>query len=59
MLSGLIAILIFVADIWAILQVFQSEESNGSKVLWTALILLLPLIGLIIWYFAGPRERAG
>jgi len=58
-LNSLIALLILVADIWAIVQVFQSRESNGTKVLWTVLILVLPILGLIIWYFAGPRGQGG
>jgi len=59
MLQSLIALLILVADVWAILQVFQSRESNGTKVLWVVLILVLPILGLIIWYFAGPRGPGG
>jgi hypothetical protein len=53
----LISLAVFVADIWAIVQVFQSRESTGTKVLWTVLIVVLPVLGLIIWYFAGPRGR--
>ncbi len=30
----------------------------GHKVLWILLIVLLPVVGLIIWFFAGPRSRA-
>lgn len=55
MLSNLIGLLVLIADIWAIVQVFQSRESTATKVLWTVLIVLLPVLGLIIWYFAGPR----
>ena len=59
MFGKLISLVVLVADIWAIIQVFQSRESTGTKVLWTVLILLLPIIGLIIWYFAGPRGQGG
>jgi len=55
MLNALVSFVILIADIWAIVQVFQSRESTGTKVLWTALIVFLPVLGLIIWYFAGPR----
>jgi len=54
--SGLFGVLVLIADIWAILNIFQSSASTGSKALWIALVLLLPLLGVIIWYFAGPRE---
>ena len=59
MFGTLISLVVLVADIWAIIQVFQSREATGTKVLWTVLILLLPIIGLIIWYFAGPRGQGG
>ena len=29
----------------------------GAKVLWTLLIIILPVVGFIIWFFAGPRSR--
>jgi hypothetical protein len=57
MTGKLLGLVILVADIWAILQVLNSREETGTKVLWSALILLLPVIGLIIWYFAGPRGQ--
>ena len=54
--GGIFGILVLIADVWAILQIFQSNASTGSKALWIVLVLLLPLLGVIIWYFAGPRE---
>ncbi|MFA5493245.1 MAG: PLDc N-terminal domain-containing protein [Porticoccaceae bacterium] len=53
--GGLLGLLILAADIWAIINVFQSGTSNVSKLLWILLILLLPVVGLIIWFFIGPR----
>jgi hypothetical protein len=47
--------LVLAADIWAIINIFQSGVSNGKKVLWTLLVLLLPVVGLIIWLLLGPR----
>lgn len=52
----ILGIVIFIADVWAIINIFQSHgASTGAKLLWTLLILFLPVIGLIIWWFAGPR----
>ena len=50
-------IIIFVLDIWAIAQVINTNESAGTKLLWIILIAVLPLLGLIIWYFAGPKSN--
>lgn len=54
--GGLIGLIILILDIIAIINVIGSSASIGAKVLWTLLILFLPLIGLIIWFFAGPRK---
>jgi len=52
---GLWGLLLLVGDVWAIINIFQSSASNEKKLLWTIVVLLLPLIGLILWYFLGPR----
>ncbi|MGB5340261.1 MAG: PLDc N-terminal domain-containing protein [Gammaproteobacteria bacterium] len=54
--GGLFGVLILAADVWAILNIFQSTATTGIKALWIILVLVLPLLGVIIWYFAGPRE---
>ncbi|MCW8908299.1 MAG: PLDc N-terminal domain-containing protein [Sedimenticola sp.] len=56
--GGLFGLLLLIADIFAIIKVFQSAVGDGEKVLWILLIALLPLIGLIIWYLAGPGDKA-
>ena len=56
MMSTILSLLILIADIWAIINIVQSNESTGTKVLWVVLVVLLPVIGLIIWYFAGPKS---
>ncbi|WP_372861255.1 PLDc N-terminal domain-containing protein [Spongiibacter sp.] len=55
-ITGLFGLLIFIADIWAILNIVQSRNSSSNKLLWIALILLLPLLGLLIWWLSGPRQ---
>ncbi len=54
--GGIIGLLILIADIWAILNIAQAKVPTPNKLLWIVLILVLPLIGLIIWWLAGPRE---
>jgi hypothetical protein len=53
--GGILGLLILIADIWAIIHIAQSSASPGAKALWIVLVLLLPVIGLIIWFVAGPR----
>jgi hypothetical protein len=53
--GGFFGLLILIADIWALVNVIGSRSTTGAKVMWTILILLLPLVGFIIWLVAGPR----
>lgn len=53
--GGILGFIVLIADIWAIVNVFSSSASTGAKVFWTVLIIILPIIGFLIWFFAGPR----
>lgn len=53
---GILGLLVLIASVYAIVQVITSGASTGSKVLWTVLILILPVIGFIAWLIAGPRS---
>ena len=59
MFNTILGILVFVADVWAIMNIFQSRESTGTKALWIVLVLVLPVVGFLIWYFAGPKSSSG
>ncbi|MCQ0971095.1 PLDc N-terminal domain-containing protein [Paracoccus sp. TK19116] len=50
-------IIIFALDVWAIASVINTNEPMRTKIIWIALIAILPVVGLIIWYFAGPKAN--
>ena len=52
-------LLILAGDVWAIINIFQSSASNEKKLLWTLVVVLLPVLGLILWFFLGPRDVRG
>jgi len=54
--GGILGLIVLALDIYAIVKIFQSGASTGAKVLWILLVLILPVLGLIIWFFAGPKE---
>jgi hypothetical protein len=54
-LSGFGGLLILALDLWAIISVFGSNATTGKKVIWTLLIILLPILGFLLWLFLGPR----
>lgn len=58
--GGVFGVLILVADIWAVINIFQSSASNEKKLIWIVAVALLPLLGLLLWFFLGPRSgRSG
>ncbi len=55
-MGWIFSIIIFVLDVWAIAQIINTNVSTKAKILWILLIVILPVVGLIIWYFAGPKS---
>ena len=53
--GGLMGLIILVLDIWAVVNVIQSNATTGAKILWSLGIIFFPVVGLIVWFFAGPR----
>jgi len=53
--GGLFGLLLLIVMVWAIIRVIGSAASTGSKVLWVVLILVLPVLGLILWFLFGPK----
>lgn len=58
MFEGLLGLLHLIVAIWAIINIVQSNASGLAKVLWTLFVLLFPLVGLIVWFFIGPKSSA-
>ena len=55
-INGILGLLLLIAIVYALIQIVQSSASTGRKVLWSVPVLVFPLIGVIIWFFIGPRE---
>ncbi len=51
--SSVIGLLIFVLDIVAIASVLMGRGSIGHKLLWILLILLLPVVGMVLYFIFG------
>ena len=52
---GLWGLLVLIADVWAIVNVVQSGADTGKKVVWVVLVVVLPVLGFVLWWFLGPR----
>jgi hypothetical protein len=56
MYGGIGGLIVLIADVWAIVNIFQSGADTGSKVVWTVIVILLPVLGFILWFFFGPKS---
>jgi hypothetical protein len=56
-INSLLGLIILALDIWAIVSIVQSSATTGKKVLWILLVLILPVVGLILWFLLGPRGK--
>lgn len=54
---SIIGLLIFILDIFAIIKIIQSTASGVEKILWILGVLIFPVLGLIVWFFAGPGGK--
>ncbi len=43
---------------WALFNVAGSASRRSQKVLWIALLVLFPLLGLFNWMWIGPRRAS-
>ena len=56
-MASIIALLILVLDVFAIIRILQSSAPGAEKILWILGVLVFPLIGMAVWFFAGPGNK--
>lgn len=49
----ILGVLHLILFIWALIQILGSSMSILSKLLWIAIVLLFPVIGLIVYLIVG------
>lgn len=57
-IGGIGGLIVLILNIWALVSIINSRVPTTNKILWALLVLILPILGFIIWFFAGPRSRA-
>jgi len=53
----ILGVLVFVLDIIAIVSILKSSAESGTKILWVLLVILLPFLGMILYFAMGPGRR--
>jgi hypothetical protein len=55
-MGGILGLLILVLDIIAIVDALKSSMDTGKKALWIVLILVLPVIGMVLYFLIGKKQ---
>jgi len=53
---NLIGLIILVLDIIAIVHILQSGLSTVKKLLWILVVLILPVVGMILWFLLADKK---
>ena len=51
--STLLALIVLVANLVAIVQIWRSRIEVGRKIIWSLVVVLLPVVGLNMWFVAA------
>lgn len=52
---GLLGLLWLVIVVWAIVKTAQARVGMFVRVMWILVLIVFPLVGLIVWFFLGPK----
>ena len=55
--GGILAIGCLAAWIWALIDILKNDFSGPNKLIWFLLVIFLPLIGVICYYFIGMKQK--
>jgi hypothetical protein len=54
---SIVGLLVLVLDIIALVSLLKSGADTATKILWLLLIVLLPVLGMILYFLLGPGRR--
>ena len=50
---GIIGLIVLILDIIALVSILGASKDIGWKLVWTLVVLLLPVIGMILYFVIG------
>jgi hypothetical protein len=54
----MLGLVVLILDIIAIVDCLKSGVSTGKKLLWILLIVILPVVGMILYFLLGKKKAA-
>jgi hypothetical protein len=56
-MGALLGLVVLVLDIVAIVDALKSSLETGKKVLWIIVILILPIVGMVLYFLVGRKKQ--
>ena len=58
--GGMIGLALFAFWLWMLIHAHDNKGLDGTgKILWVIVIIFLPLVGSVIYYFVGRSKASG
>lgn len=54
-MTGILGLVILILDVIAIVEVLKGNRAVLNKLLWILIILVLPILGMILYYVIGRK----
>lgn len=51
---GFFGLLHLILVVYAAIQIINSRAGGLAKLIWVLVVAVFPVLGLIVWFFAGP-----
>ena len=55
--GGILALGCLAFWIWALIDILKNEFTGMNKLIWLLLVIFLPLLGSICYYFIGMKQK--
>lgn len=55
MFEGLLGLILLALVIYGLVKTWSSPAALATKVIWSVVLIMLPVVGFIAWLLIGPR----
>ncbi|MDD2501228.1 MAG: PLDc N-terminal domain-containing protein [Geobacter sp.] len=57
LLVSMFALVPLAIIIWALVDILKSEFTGNNKIVWLLLVIFIPLLGVILYWFIGRGQK--
>ena len=53
----ILTVIVIIFQLWALIDILRNEFTGYNKIIWLLIVILLPLLGIIFYYFIGRGQK--